>query len=82
MIYRNVDQYPNASSIPGILILEIDAPIYFANANYLRERYYYYYCSFLQDPAIHNFTYGLHLISLCIALFIGSRGGLMKRKTS
>ncbi|CAL2249961.1 unnamed protein product [Prunus armeniaca] len=38
MVYRNVEQYPNASNVPGILILEIDAPIYFANANYLRER--------------------------------------------
>ncbi|CAL2241315.1 unnamed protein product [Prunus armeniaca] len=38
VVYRNVDQYPNASTVPGILILEIDAPIYFANTNYLRER--------------------------------------------
>lgn len=38
-IYRSVDQYPNANNVPGILILEIDAPIYFANSNYLRERY-------------------------------------------
>ncbi|KAL7112949.1 hypothetical protein ACP275_04G033500 [Erythranthe tilingii] len=37
-VYRNVDQYQNAQSVPGILILEIDAPIYFANSNYLRER--------------------------------------------
>uniref|UniRef100_A0A2P2NFI0 Uncharacterized protein MANES_05G080400 n=1 Tax=Rhizophora mucronata TaxID=61149 RepID=A0A2P2NFI0_RHIMU len=37
-IYRNVEQYPNASSVPGVLILEIDGPIYFANSNYLRER--------------------------------------------
>ncbi|CAB4274757.1 unnamed protein product [Prunus armeniaca] len=37
-VYRNVEQYPNASNVPGILILEIDAPIYFANTNYLRER--------------------------------------------
>ncbi|GKV42371.1 hypothetical protein SLEP1_g49782 [Rubroshorea leprosula] len=37
-IYRSIDQYPNASSVPGVLILQIDAPIYFANANYLRER--------------------------------------------
>ncbi|XP_044503818.1 sulfate transporter 3.1-like [Mangifera indica] len=37
-IYRNIEQYPNANSIPGILILEIDAPIYFANSSYLRER--------------------------------------------
>ncbi|KAI5336660.1 hypothetical protein L3X38_015928 [Prunus dulcis] len=38
MVYRNVEQYPNASNVPGILILEIDAPIYFANTNHLRER--------------------------------------------
>ncbi|CAL9023688.1 unnamed protein product [Prunus brigantina] len=37
-VYRNVEQYPNASNVPGILILEIDAPVYFANTNYLRER--------------------------------------------
>ncbi|GMP90938.1 hypothetical protein CsSME_00041852 [Camellia sinensis var. sinensis] len=38
MIYRSVDQYPNANNVPGILILEIDAPMYFANSSYLRER--------------------------------------------
>ncbi|KAG2402801.1 Sulfate transporter 3.1 [Vigna angularis] len=37
-IYRNVEHYPNAKHVPGILILAIDAPIYFANAGYLRER--------------------------------------------
>ncbi|KAM7527215.1 hypothetical protein LguiB_030625 [Lonicera macranthoides] len=37
-IYRNVDQYTDATNVPGILILEIDAPIYFANSSYLRER--------------------------------------------
>ncbi|KAG8389310.1 hypothetical protein BUALT_Bualt02G0216100 [Buddleja alternifolia] len=37
-VYRNVDQYQNATNVPGILILEIDAPIYFANSSYLRER--------------------------------------------
>ncbi|KAF7150332.1 hypothetical protein RHSIM_Rhsim02G0028300 [Rhododendron simsii] len=36
--FRSIDQYPVARSIPGILILQIDAPIYFTNANYLRER--------------------------------------------
>ncbi|XP_043698496.1 sulfate transporter 3.1-like [Telopea speciosissima] len=38
MIYRNIDQYPVANTVPGVLILQIDAPIYFANASYLRER--------------------------------------------
>ncbi|KAL6564390.1 Sulfate transporter 3.1 [Orobanche minor] len=37
-VFRSVDHYQNAHSVPGILILEIDAPIYFANSNYLRER--------------------------------------------
>ncbi|KAL3624299.1 hypothetical protein CASFOL_033115 [Castilleja foliolosa] len=37
-VYRNVDHYENANNVPGILILEIDSPIYFANSNYLRER--------------------------------------------
>lgn len=39
VIYRSVDQYPNAINVPGILILEINAPIYFANSSYLRERF-------------------------------------------
>ncbi|PSR86092.1 Sulfate transporter 3.1 like [Actinidia chinensis var. chinensis] len=38
MIYRSVDQYPDTNNVPGVLILEIDAPIYFANSSYLRER--------------------------------------------
>ncbi|KAL8252984.1 hypothetical protein R6Q59_036677 [Mikania micrantha] len=37
-IYRSMDQYQNVKSVPGILILQIDAPIYFANSSYLRER--------------------------------------------
>ncbi|RWW76725.1 hypothetical protein BHE74_00015163 [Ensete ventricosum] len=36
--YRRVDQYPVAQTVPGVLILRIDAPIYFTNASYLRER--------------------------------------------
>lgn len=39
MAYRSIDQYPIASNVPGVLILQIDAPICFANSNYLRERY-------------------------------------------
>ncbi|KAI3980921.1 hypothetical protein MKX01_025486 [Papaver californicum] len=38
MTYRSVDQYSVASRVPGILILHVDAPIYFTNASYLRER--------------------------------------------
>ncbi|XP_009804926.1 sulfate transporter 3.1-like [Nicotiana sylvestris] len=38
MIYRNVEHYPNTNNVPGVLILDIGAPIYFANSSYLRER--------------------------------------------
>ncbi|XVE65959.1 hypothetical protein DITRI_Ditri08aG0042200 [Diplodiscus trichospermus] len=37
-IYRSMDQYPIANNVPGILILQIDAPVYFANASYLSVR--------------------------------------------
>ncbi|KAL0457162.1 UNVERIFIED_CONTAM: Sulfate transporter 3.1 [Sesamum latifolium] len=36
--YRSIEQYPKANLVPGILILHINAPVYFANASYLRER--------------------------------------------
>lgn len=36
--YRRMDQYSMAQSVAGVLILRVDAPIYFANASYLRER--------------------------------------------
>nr|CAB3502936.1 unnamed protein product [Digitaria exilis] len=38
MIYRRMDQYTTAQTVPGVLVLRVDAPIYFANAGYLRER--------------------------------------------
>ncbi|TVU16386.1 hypothetical protein EJB05_39945, partial [Eragrostis curvula] len=37
-IYRNLHQYKEAQRIPGFLILAIEAPINFANSNYLNER--------------------------------------------
>ncbi|KAE9613940.1 putative SLC26A/SulP transporter [Lupinus albus] len=36
-IYRDVDQY-NASTFPGVLIIQLGAPIFFANCTYIRER--------------------------------------------
>ncbi|XP_062216741.1 sulfate transporter 3.1-like [Phragmites australis] len=38
MIYRRMDQYTTAKTVPGVLVLRVDAPIYFANSSYLRER--------------------------------------------
>jgi len=36
--YRNIEQYSEATRLPAFLILRIDAPIYFANSTYLKER--------------------------------------------
>ncbi|KAG1334536.1 sulfate transporter 1.3-like [Cocos nucifera] len=38
MIYRNIEQYPEATRVPGILIVRVDSAIYFTNSNYVKER--------------------------------------------
>ncbi|WVZ55828.1 hypothetical protein U9M48_006437 [Paspalum notatum var. saurae] len=37
-IYRNVEQYPDATKVPGLLIIRVDSAIYFTNSNYVKER--------------------------------------------
>lgn len=37
-LYRDVEQYPGATGIPGVLLLQLGSPIYFANCSYLRDR--------------------------------------------
>ncbi|XP_027173937.1 probable sulfate transporter 3.5 [Coffea eugenioides] len=37
-LYRDVEQYPNATDIPGILAIQLGSPIYYANSQYIRER--------------------------------------------
>ena len=37
-IFRNVKQYGDAEQAPGVLVLRIDAPIYFANVAYVKDR--------------------------------------------
>ncbi|KAL3675632.1 hypothetical protein R1sor_025580 [Riccia sorocarpa] len=37
-VYRNVKQYPMATSEPGMVIVRVDASIYFSNANYVLEK--------------------------------------------
>ncbi|KAK7246772.1 hypothetical protein RIF29_41642 [Crotalaria pallida] len=37
-IYRNIQQYPNATQVPGVLIIRVDSAIYFSNSNYIKER--------------------------------------------
>jgi len=38
-LYRNIEQYPEAKKIPGVLIVRVDSAVYFSNSNYIRERY-------------------------------------------
>ncbi|KAL8061017.1 hypothetical protein ABFX02_02G061700 [Erythranthe guttata] len=37
-VYRNIEQYPEATKISGIMIVRVDSAIYFSNSNYIRER--------------------------------------------
>ncbi|KAB1199819.1 High affinity sulfate transporter 2 [Morella rubra] len=37
-VYRNIRQYPDATKVPGILIVRVDSAIYFSNSNYIKER--------------------------------------------
>lgn len=37
-VYRNIQQYPEATKVPSLLIVRVDSAIYFSNSNYIRER--------------------------------------------
>ncbi|KAF3434995.1 hypothetical protein FNV43_RR22082 [Rhamnella rubrinervis] len=37
-VYRNILQYPEATRVPGILIVRVDSAIYFSNSSYIKER--------------------------------------------
>ena len=37
-VYRNMKQYPEAYTYNGIVIVRVDAPIYFANISYIKDR--------------------------------------------
>ncbi|OQV23680.1 Solute carrier family 26 member 6 [Hypsibius exemplaris] len=39
-IYRRTDVYKTACEIPGVKIVRVDAPVYFANAAYIKHRLY------------------------------------------
>ena len=34
-VYRNVLRFPDAETVPGLVVIRLDAPLYFANAAYL-----------------------------------------------
>ena len=35
--FRNIDRTPGAITIPGVIVLRVDAPLYFANAEFLEQ---------------------------------------------
>ena len=37
-VYRNVKQYPQAIRAPQVMIMRVDAPMYFANCSHIRDR--------------------------------------------
>ncbi|KAG8364128.1 hypothetical protein BUALT_Bualt19G0094600 [Buddleja alternifolia] len=37
-VYRSIQQYPEATKVPGVLIVRVDSAIYFSNSNYIKER--------------------------------------------
>jgi sulfate transporter 4 len=41
-VYRNVEQYSEAKTVDGMIILRIDAPIYFANVDYVKDKLRHY----------------------------------------
>jgi MFS superfamily sulfate permease-like transporter len=35
---RSIEQYADAKVVPGIVIVRLDAPVYFANASYFQDK--------------------------------------------
>lgn len=36
-LFRDTDQY-KVSTFPGVLVIQLGSPVYFANSNYVKER--------------------------------------------
>jgi len=37
-IYKNIEQYQEVTTVPGVVIVQVDSAIYFTNSNYVKER--------------------------------------------
>jgi MFS superfamily sulfate permease-like transporter len=42
-VYRNIKQYPESYRYPGIVLIRIDAPMYFANISFIKDGYVLHY---------------------------------------
>ncbi|CAN1345441.1 High affinity sulfate transporter 1 [Linum perenne] len=51
-VYKNIQQYPEATKVPGVLIVRVDFVVYIANSNYAKERHEQDRCirGAVQDP--------------------------------
>lgn len=66
-VYRNIQQYPEASRIPGVMIVRVDSAIYFSNSNYVKERYRITNSSFVYRLAtIRTLSWDLRLYSVTL----------------
>ena len=36
-VYRNIERHPTAEQIPGVLLLRVDAPLFFGNTSFLKQ---------------------------------------------
>jgi len=52
-VYRNIERYPEAITLMGLIILRVDASLYFANAAFIQE---------LFQRVIDEYKYQLHVI--------------------
>ena len=64
-IYRNIEQYPQATTLSSIIILHIDGPIYFANSSYLRDRFIIIYFIIIYQILAIN-SYVNHIYKWCV----------------
>eukprot|EP00192_Tetraselmis_astigmatica_P007586 CAMPEP_0117680504 /NCGR_PEP_ID=MMETSP0804-20121206/18396_1 /TAXON_ID=1074897 /ORGANISM="Tetraselmis astigmatica, Strain CCMP880" /LENGTH=749 /DNA_ID=CAMNT_0005490023 /DNA_START=80 /DNA_END=2329 /DNA_ORIENTATION=- len=51
-VYRNIKQYPDATTISGVVLIRIDSPIYFANVAYVKDRLQKYELRAEQDAEV------------------------------
>ena len=79
-IFRNIEQYPQATTLSGLIILHIDGPIYFANSSYLRDRFIIiYFIIIYQILAILTCITSINVVFMFNVL-LELEGGSMRRK--
>ncbi|KAJ8561423.1 hypothetical protein K7X08_027613 [Anisodus acutangulus] len=61
-VYRNIQQYLEATKVPSVLIVRVDSAIYFSNFNYIKERI----LRWLMDEEEHFKAAGLPRIQFLI----------------